>query len=697
MSFREVMSQDCKVTGNSCLALKSAVSKLNRLDDFHQEQIGTGFFSEVFKVTHKVTGQVMVLKMNLLRSNRPNMLKEVQLMNQLSHPNILGFLGVCVHEGQLHALTEYINGGRLEQYVQDRSIPLPYCVRMKLALDVAKGMEYLHFKDIFHRDLTSKNILVRKNEETGEMTAVVGDFGFATKIPRSGYRLSTAGSPYWMSPECLKGKWYDQTSDVFSYGIILCELIARVEADPDVLPRTENFGLDYIAFAELCLGSDDPSPPEAFLKLAFICCNYDPAKRPSFAEIVPQLESIIWNFKGPQQGGPPAVPQCPQSAVSSHPDSTVHHSSSPCSVTTNKEHGKLCHRRSLSDDGIRILSENMASLDKHYKPTASARNPFANIASLQGGKKIVNHSSSDVATSESDASFESGTVVAEPVVKPSKVLENLKRLDEDKEASLLDAIVSGRCFTSDIQFRKDKNERLMRLRSEEEKRLERYANFLANVSTGTVKLSQCRRGVSMPPSLPSSPTFARRMTPKPSQPALQAFRLRHCSSGSILPNLDDNLQSATILMRRRGSCESGFFSSVGEDFGLPGELIASSVTLSSSSAASSLLLDSGGAAWDRHSHPHPHFRLTASSDDLSISSDIFLEDRVKWTTTQRAQQIHKMVEYFERKGTSSEHQREYYRQLSRVDPSRRRAAPPAHRLLLCDGAVRSKLPIFDKK
>uniref|UniRef100_A0A8C4WS15 dual-specificity kinase n=1 Tax=Gopherus evgoodei TaxID=1825980 RepID=A0A8C4WS15_9SAUR len=276
---------------SSYRALRSAVSTLARIDDFYCEKIGAGFFSEVFKVRHRQSGQIMVLKMNKLMSNRGNMLREVQLMNRLSHPNILRFMGVCVHQGQLHALTEYINGGNLEQLL-DSPVPLSWAVRVRLALDIARGLRYLHSKGIFHRDLTSKNCLV-KSEDNG-YTAVVGDFGLAEKIPTYSEDalkepLAVVGSPYWMAPEVLRGELYNEKADVFAYGIILCETIARVPADPDYLPRTEDFGLDVAAFCNM-VGDDCPA---AFLQLAFHCCRMEPTARPAFVEITQRLEGIL--------------------------------------------------------------------------------------------------------------------------------------------------------------------------------------------------------------------------------------------------------------------------------------------------------------------------------------------------------------------------------------------------------------------
>ncbi|NXN32649.1 TESK1 kinase, partial [Nycticryphes semicollaris] len=267
------------------------------------------FLAPPLQVRHRQSGQIMVLKMNKLTSNRGNMLREVQLMNRLSHPNILRFMGVCVHQGQLHALTEYINGGNLEQLL-DSPVPLSWSMRVKLALDIARGLRYLHSKGIFHRDLTSKNCLVRC--EANGYTAVVGDFGLAEKIPTYSEGsekepLAVVGSPYWMAPEVLRGEIYNEKADVFAYGIILCEIIARIPADPDYLPRTEDFGLDITTFRTM-VGIDCPA---TFLQLAFHCCSMEPTSRPSFLEITQCLEGVLQHQPGAARRAASCAEQSP--------------------------------------------------------------------------------------------------------------------------------------------------------------------------------------------------------------------------------------------------------------------------------------------------------------------------------------------------------------------------------------------------
>lgn len=416
-------SGDRRVTGSSCTALRTAVAALYPFDDFILEKIGAGFFSEVFKVRHKTTGKVMVLKMNQQRANRPNMLREVQLMNKLKHPNILRFMGVCVHEGQLHALTEYMEQGSLEQLILGPN-PLPQSTRVSLASDIAKGMEYLHSRGVFHRDLTSKNVLLRINEE-GFYTAVVADFGLAAKIPdpESDRRLPSAGSPWWMSPECLRGRHYDQRSDVFSYGVVLVQLLARIDADPDLLPRADSFGLHYAAIAPLVA----PDTPPLLLRLAFHCCIFEPASRPLFPEIVVRLQDIKRSLETNNTQGA-STPPCSSLDLSrehleSGPLSCPPHTSDHRTLYLHEQ--DFCYRRSLSElewsspselarihcrprhasssalcghansvhrtrcsrsaDLIREATL-MTLKDPHAKPTTSTNNPFL---MLRGVQKIL--------------------------------------------------------------------------------------------------------------------------------------------------------------------------------------------------------------------------------------------------------------------------------------------------------------------
>ena len=353
-------------------ALKCAVTELYRIDDFEAERIGEGFFSEVFKVTHRVTDKVMVLKKNKYRSNSLNSLKEIQLMNKLKHPNILKFEAVCVHEGQLHALTEFIEGGTLEEMIADPGVDLSWTQRVLIGVDIVQGLQYLNSRGMFHRDLTSKNIFMKG------MSAIIGDFGLATRIPKANDpRLPQVGSPYWMSPECLRGEFYDQAADIFSFGIIMCELIARVSADPDFLPRTQNFGVEYKAFSVLC-----PSCPPAFLKTTFSCVSIDPNSRPTPDSLVKSLREILEKLEREAEA---AKIRRFVAKISDSPN---------CDVTSKKtpsEKARLHSKSSIST--ATAIGEEMCRLDPHYEPQTSHQNPFQQLPQMREGRKIIGSSS----------------------------------------------------------------------------------------------------------------------------------------------------------------------------------------------------------------------------------------------------------------------------------------------------------------
>ncbi|XP_016409364.1 LIM domain kinase 2-like isoform X2 [Sinocyclocheilus rhinocerous] len=260
-------------------SLRSTSSCSHRIfrpcDLIHGEILGKGFFGQAIKVTHKATGEVMVMK-ELIRCDeetQKTFLKEVKVMRSLDHPHVLKFIGVLYKDKRLNLITEFIEGGTLKDFIRDTA--------------------YLHSMSIIHRDLNSHNCLVKLDN-----TVVVADFGLSRLImedkvkqpppdkPTNKKRLfrridrkkryTVVGNPYWMAPEMLNGKRYDEKVDIFSFGIVLCEIIGQVYADPECLPRTLDYGLNVRKFIEKFL--PEHCPP-AFFALAVACCDLTPDNR----------------------------------------------------------------------------------------------------------------------------------------------------------------------------------------------------------------------------------------------------------------------------------------------------------------------------------------------------------------------------------------------------------------------------------
>ncbi|KAK1344889.1 hypothetical protein QTO34_013593 [Cnephaeus nilssonii] len=290
-------------------------------DLIHGEVLGKGCFGQAIKVTHRETGEVMVMK-ELIRfdeETQRTFLKEVsewnchtrftrlrvKVMRCLEHPNVLKFIGVLYKDKRLNFITEYIKGGTLRGIIKSMDSQYPWSQRVSFAKDIASGMAYLHSMNIIHRDLNSHNCLVRENKNV-----VVADFGLARlmvdektqpedlrslKKPDRRKRYTVVGNPYWMAPEMINGRSYDEKVDVFSFGIVLCEIIGRVNADPDYLPRTMDFGLNVRGFLDRYC---PPNCPPSFFPITVRCCDLDPEKRPSFVKLEQWLETLRMHLAG---------------------------------------------------------------------------------------------------------------------------------------------------------------------------------------------------------------------------------------------------------------------------------------------------------------------------------------------------------------------------------------------------------------
>eukprot|EP01087_Luapelamoeba_hula_P010598 TRINITY_DN2811_c0_g1_i2.p1 TRINITY_DN2811_c0_g1~~TRINITY_DN2811_c0_g1_i2.p1 ORF type:complete len:711 (-),score=170.90 TRINITY_DN2811_c0_g1_i2:53-2185(-) len=212
---------------------------------------------------------------------------EVAVMSKLMHPNVLLLMGVSIEntglETKLHMVTELMPRGSCFDLIHptDPKKKIVFKQRMKFAKDIALGMNWLHLSTppILHLDLKPQNVLVDKN-----WVVKVADFGLS-KVKQKDKSQGTTGSPIYMAPEVLSDKPYDEKADVYSFGILLWELLTG-----GIPYQEEGFkNLDQI-FAHVVMEGKRPTlpppTPPALADLIKKCWSADPSSRPSFAEVL---------------------------------------------------------------------------------------------------------------------------------------------------------------------------------------------------------------------------------------------------------------------------------------------------------------------------------------------------------------------------------------------------------------------------
>ena len=190
-------------------------------------------------------------------------------------------------DGRIFIISEFIENGNLRMYIHDKTKPFPWRLRMSFATDIARALAYLHARKCIHRDLKGENLLV-----TANCRLKITDFGFARIAARNeeeSKRLTFCGTDSYMSPEILLGNEFDLPTDIFSLGVIFCEILARKLADDHTFRRTPPlFNIDEDEVRRLA----SPGCPPAFITLALDCMNQVPTKRPTTREILDRLREI---------------------------------------------------------------------------------------------------------------------------------------------------------------------------------------------------------------------------------------------------------------------------------------------------------------------------------------------------------------------------------------------------------------------
>ncbi|PAN03680.1 hypothetical protein PAHAL_1G015000 [Panicum hallii] len=209
--------------------------------------------------------------------------QEVYIMRKVRHRNVVQFIGACTRQPNLYIVTDFMSGGSVYDYLHKKNSTFKLPEILKVAIDISKGMNYLHQNNIIHRDLKTANLLMDENR-----VVKVADFGVARVKDQSGVMTAETGTYRWMAPEVIEHKPYDHKADVFSFAIVLWELLTGKIPYEYLTPLQAAIGVVQKGIRPTIPKDTHPK----LIKLLQKCWHRDPAERPDFSEILEILQRL---------------------------------------------------------------------------------------------------------------------------------------------------------------------------------------------------------------------------------------------------------------------------------------------------------------------------------------------------------------------------------------------------------------------
>ncbi|XP_011506455.1 PREDICTED: raf homolog serine/threonine-protein kinase phl [Ceratosolen solmsi marchali] len=257
-------------------------------------RIGSGSFGTVYKAHWHGPVAVKTLNVKIPTAAQLQAFKnEVAVLRKTRHVNILLFMG-CVSKPQLAIVTQWCEGSSLYKHLHVFESKFQLLTLIEIGRQTAQGMDYLHAKNIIHRDLKSNNIFLHD-----DLTVKIGDFGLATAKTRWSGSLQfhqPTGSILWMAPEVIRMQEenpYSFQSDVYAFGVVLFELLAGQLPYSHVNNKDQILFMVGRGYLHPDLNKLRSDCPKALRRLTEDCIKFSREERPIFRQILVNLESLL--------------------------------------------------------------------------------------------------------------------------------------------------------------------------------------------------------------------------------------------------------------------------------------------------------------------------------------------------------------------------------------------------------------------